>query len=213
LLLVDDHTILREGLRAFFRYKKGFKIVGEAEDGAKALELVERQRPDVVLMDIAMPNMNGIEATRAIRKRFPQTEVLILSQYEDKEYVLPLIQVGAAGYILKNSLGNDLIEAIHSVVQGDLYLSPAVARVLAREVRSSTNNLESFAEPLTPREEQILPLIVNGKTNAQIALALSISINTVVWHRSNLMSKLGVHNVAELVNYAWQHGLLNEEGQ
>lgn len=211
LLLVDDHAILLEGLRALLRYYPDIEVVGMARNGAEALEAVARVQPDVVLMDIAMPEMNGIVATRLLKEKFPQVKVLILSQYDDKEYVLPLIRVGAAGYILKNSVGVDLINALHTVASGELYLSPSVSKVLVDEFRFTLPEETQTPEALTPRESEILRYIVAGKTNAQIALALSISANTVIWHRANLMSKLGVHSAAELVSYAWQHGLVNDD--
>jgi two-component system, NarL family, response regulator LiaR len=208
LILVDDHAILREGLRAFLRYHPDIQVVGEAENGADAIELVRQLHPDVVLMDIAMPEVNGIEAARSIRASYPETYILILSQYDDKQYVLPLVQAGVSGYILKNALGDDLVQAIRTVARGELYFSSSVANVLAGEMREKKSDTP---EELTSREHQILKLIVDGKTSGQIALALSISVNTVIWHRANLMSKLGVHSVAELVRYAWQNGLTGEE--
>ncbi len=211
LLLVDDHAILLEGLRALLRYYADIDVVGEAKNGVEAIEMVERLHPDIVLMDIAMPGMNGIEATKLIRERYPKSQVLVLSQYEAKEYVLPLIRSGAAGYILKSSMGADLIDALHSVARGDIYLSPTVAKVLAEEFRNPISDSEFVAEPLTLRESQILKFIADGKTNTQIALALSIRLNTIVWHRANLMSKLGVHSAAELVSYAWQHKLISKD--
>ena len=210
ILLVDDHTILREGLRAFLRYHADMEIVGEARNGVEAAALVKQLRPDVILMDIAMPEMNGIEATRLICEMYPATKILILTQHEDPQYILQLLQVGASGYVLKDVLGIDLVAAVRTVARGESFLSPSVAKMLAQELRQTGNGKSSLPESLTPRELQVLEHVVRGKTNAQVAAALSISENTVAWHRTNLMTKLGVHSVAELVRYAIHHGLVNE---
>ncbi len=211
VLLVDDHTILRVGLRAFLRYHEDIRVIGEAEDGAEALARVEELRPDVILMDIAMPGMGGIEATRLVRERYPGTRVLILSQYNDPQYVLPLLRAGASGYLLKDALGNDLLSAVRAVAKGETFLCPSVAKMLTDEIRQPAGSRLDSPESLTPREQQILEHITQGQTSARIAEALSISVNTVEWHRANLMSKLGVHTVAELVRYAFQHGMVQEE--
>lgn len=210
VLLADDHTILRVGLRSFLGYYDDIQVVGEAQDGAAAVALVKELQPDVVLMDIAMPGVNGIQATRLIHEQRPETKVLILSQYEDPQYVLPLLRAGASGYILKDALGTDLLTAIRVVANGETFLSPSVAKILAEEIRQSTNSKSVPHSSLTPREHQILKHIAAGQTNAQIAAALVISENTVAWHRANLMDKLGVHSVVGLVRYAMQHGLVEE---
>jgi len=205
LLLVDDHAILSAGLRALLGYHDDIEIVGEARDGAEAVELVRELRPDVVLMDIAMPGLNGIEATRLIREQYPHTRVLVLSQHGERQYVLAVLQAGASGYILKRALGSDLLGALRAVARGETYLHPEVSAVLVDEVRCPD-------ERLTPREKEVLEHIVRGDTNPQIAASLSLSVKTVGWHRSNLMSKLNVHNAAELVRVALQCGLVAEEG-
>jgi len=205
LLLVDDHAILSAGLRALLGYYDDIEIVGEARDGTEAVELVGELRPDVVLMDIAMPGLNGIEATRLIRQQYPHTRVLVLSQHSDRQYVIAVLQAGASGYILKRALGSDLLGALRAVARGETYLHPEVSSVLVEEVRCP-------GESLTHREKEILAHIVHGETNPQIAASLSLSIKTVQWHRSNLMSKLNAHNAAELVRIALQRGLVVEEG-
>ncbi len=210
VLLVDDHTILRIGLRAFLRYHDDIQVVGDAHDGNEALERVQDLHPDIVLMDVAMPGMNGIEATRLIRERFPETRVLILSQYEDAQYVIPLLRAGAAGYILKDALGTDLLSALRMVARGETFLCSSVANVLAQEIRDPGSGKSDTPEALTPREREILQRIAAGLTNSRIAEALSLSVNTVEWHRANLMNKLGVHTAGELVRYAIQHGLVEE---
>jgi len=211
LLLVDDHAILREGLRALLSYYDDLLIVGEAKDGVEALAKVEELKPDVILMDIAMDGMNGLEATQLINQLYPNSRVLILSQHEDRQYVLPLLQAGAAGYILKRALGTDLVSAIRAVYHGETYLHPSVSTILLDEMRrNQANGAASFDAPTT-RELQIHRFIVQGLSNKQIALELSLSVKTVEWHRSNLMSKLDAHNVADLVRYALQHGLVDDK--
>jgi two-component system response regulator NreC len=205
VLLADDHAILSEGLRALLNHYDDVEVVGEARDGNEALARVAELRPDVVLMDIAMPGMNGIEATRLIREQHPHTRVLVLSQHGERQYVLALLQAGASGYLLKRALGSDLIGAVRTVARGETYLHPAVSTVLVEEMRHRS-------EPLTPREQEILQHIVRGQTSPQIAAGLSLSVKTVEWHRSNLMSKLNVHNTAELVRVALQCGLVVDEG-
>ena len=211
ILLVDDHTILRVGMRAFLRYHEDMEVVGEAQNGAEATALIEQLHPDVVLMDIAMPGMNGLEATRLICEKHPSIRVLILTQYEDPEYIVQLLQSGASGYILKDVLGTDLLTAIRTVARGESFLSPSVAKVLAEELRHGKDDTAAH-NALTPRELQVLKYVAGVRTNAQVAALLSISENTVAWHRANLMDKLGVHSVAELVRYAMQHGLAEASG-
>ena len=210
VLLVDDHAILREGLRALLSCYDDVQVVGEAQNGAVALEQVEALQPDVVIMDIAMPVMDGFESTRRIRQKYPQTRVLVLTQYEDKEYVVPLLQAGASGFVLKQALGADLINALRTVAQGETFLYPSVATVALEELRKPSKG-EEAGSTLTLREREILQYIVAGKTNAQIAAALMLSIKTIEWHRGNLMGKLGVHSVADLVRYALQHRLVKED--
>lgn len=206
VLLVDDHAILREGLRALLSYYDDIEVVGEAQDGAEGLARVSEFKPDVILMDIAMPGMNGLEATRLIRQQHPLTRVLILTQHEDPQYVLPLLEAGASGFVSKRALGNDLINAVRVVARGDTFLYPTAATMVVEEIRRRRED-KVTSDSLTPRELEILQHIVEGETNAQIALALSISVKTVEWHRSNLMSKLDVHSVADLVRYALEHDL------
>jgi DNA-binding NarL/FixJ family response regulator len=158
-------------------------------------------------MDIAMPGMNGLEATRLIRERFPQIRVLILTQHEDPQYVLPSLQAGASGFVSKRALGNDLITALRVVARGETFLFPTAATMVVEEIRRRRDETALTPEALTPRELEILQLIVAGKTNLQMAAELSISVKTVEWHRSNLMSKLDVHTVADLVRYALEHEL------
>jgi two-component system, NarL family, response regulator NreC len=207
ILIVDDHAILREGLRALLSYYPDVEVVGEAEDGLQAIECVERLSPDIVLMDIAMPGMNGLEATRRIRENHSNTHILVLTQYEDQPYVLELLRAGVAGYVLKRALGADLINAVRAVAQGESFLYPAVATTVLEQLRRSEENTVQDGETLTPREQEILQRVSAGETSRQIGLALNISAKTVEWHRGNLMNKLEVHSIAELVRYAIEHGL------
>ncbi len=209
VLLVDDHTILREGLRALLSYYEDVQVVGEAQNGAEAVAMVAELHPDVVMMDIAMPGINGIEATRQIRQEWPDTKVLVLSQHEDWLYVLPVLEAGASGYLLKQVLSTEVISALRTVAEGGTYLDPAVASMVAGEIQRHAGVSTLLPNPLTPRERGILSLIVVGRTNAEIAAELVLSVKTVEWHRNNLMSKLGVHSAVELVRHALRHGLVN----
>lgn len=207
VLIVDDHAILREGLRALLSYYDDIDVVGEAQDGAEAVQRAGELQPDIVLMDIAMPGMNGLEATQRIRAQYPDIRVLILTQHEDPQYVMPLLQAGASGFVSKRALGNDLINALRVVERGETFLYPTAATMVVEEIRRRRADTNSNPESLTPRELEILQHIVAGETNAQMALALSISVKTVEWHRANLMGKLNVHSVADLVRYALEHEL------
>ena len=213
VLMVDDHAILREGLRALLSYYEDVEVVGEAQDGGEAVAKAGELLPDVVLMDIAMPGMNGLEATRLIRQQYPQVRVLILTQHEDPQYVVPLLQAGASGFVTKRALGTDLINALRVVARGETFLFPTAATTVVEEIRRRNENPETTPDSLTPRELEILNLIVAGETNAQIAAALSISVKTVEWHRANLMSKLDVHSIADLVRYAMEHELVGKSAQ
>ncbi len=206
VLLVDDHAILREGLRALLSYYPDIEVIGEAEDGEQALASVSQLTPDVVLMDIAMPGMSGLEATRLIRREFPQVRVLILTQYEDETYILPLLQAGASGYVPKRALGADLTNAIRLVAKGGSFLYPPIAAPALQQLSLENN---SSNNTLTQREQEILKYVVQGKTSSQIALEMKISIKTVEWHRNNIMHKLQVESIAELVRYALQNRLVD----
>jgi DNA-binding NarL/FixJ family response regulator len=206
-MLVDDHTILIEGLRAYLSYHDDVEVVGEAHDGAEAIARVAELQPDIVLMDIAMPGINGITATSLIHEQHPHTRILVLTQHEEKQYVMALLKAGASGYILKKALGTDLINALRTVAQGGTFLYPSVATTLVEEVHRQGERAPDNPESLTPRESEILKCIARGQTNSQIAATLSISVKTVDWHRSNLMSKLNAHSAADLVRYVLEHGL------
>jgi two-component system response regulator NreC len=210
VLLVDDHAILREGLRALLSHYDDVDVVGEAQDGVEAMACVEELHPDIVLMDIAMPGMGGIQATQLIRRQYPMIRVLVLTQHDDWRYIKPLLQAGASGYVTKRALGTDLITALHIVERGETFLQPSIASKVVEQIRYETESTDTVTDPLTPREQEILGYIALGKTNPQIAITLSLSVKTVEWHRTNLMSKLDAHSVADLVRYALQHGLVDE---
>lgn len=203
VLIVDDHAMVRQGIRALLARKADITVVGEAGSGEEALEEVKRTHPDVVLMDITMPGMDGLEATRRIKAMAPETRILVLTQHEDAEFVVPLLQVGASGYILKKAGGAELVSAIRAVYSEGAFLEPRVARALVNQMSQEGQG----AEPrLTAREKQVLKLIAEGLTSREIADVLSLSEKTVIAHRTNLMEKLKVHNAAELVRYAIREG-------
>jgi DNA-binding NarL/FixJ family response regulator len=212
VLLVDDHTILRQGVRALLARESDMEVIGEAGDGVEAIDLVSNLHPDVVVMDVVMPRMNGLEATRKLRELYPELRILILSMYDDNEYVTQIIQAGAAGYVLKHAAGNDLVSAIRDVHKGASFLYPPIAAKLIDDYVRRYNNKEeeeaAEGEPLTPRERQVLTLIAEGHTNGQIAELLDVSRKTVDTHRANAMRKLELHDVTELVKYALRTGLI-----
>lgn len=212
VLLVDDHAILRAGLRALLETYPDIEVVGEANDGSEAIEQVRKLRPDVVLMDVAMPGMNGLIATRYIREENPATKVLILTQYGNKEYVLPLLEAGASGYVLKQAADTDLIKGIRSVHCGDSFLYPPIAKMLLEAYVSEEQATDPY-ETLTPREREILVLVARGYSNREIADILHISPKTVDVHRTRFMKKLDLHSVAEVTRYAIRRGLLDAGGE
>ncbi|OGO35966.1 MAG: hypothetical protein A2W35_19105 [Chloroflexi bacterium RBG_16_57_11] len=207
ILIADDHGVLRAGLVALLNYETGFEVVGEAENSEEALRLASENHPDLILMDLNMPEMGGIEATRRIRKSLPNVRVLILTLYEDVDLVHEAIQAGADGYILKRAAKTELISAIQTVMRGDLYVHPAMMRALLSEPEPETKPSAALAEPLTPREVDVLRLIVRGYTNSQIAEILSLSVRTVEYHRANLTGKLNLHSRVDLIRYAAENGI------
>lgn len=211
ILLADDHTILRKGLRLLLERENGFTIVGEAAHGREVVEAVERDMPDVVIMDIAMPMMNGIEATRRIAETHPRTAVIILSVHSDEAYVLRALKAGARGYLLKDSAESDLLQAVRAVASGKAYFSPAVSKILAddyvRQVRDQ--GVEDPYDLLTPRERELLQLIAELKATKEIAEILGLSPHTVDTHRGNLMQKLNVHSIPEVILYAVRRGVVS----
>lgn len=210
VLVVDDHTVVRDGICALLALAGDIEVVGEASNGSEALKIVKETNPDVVLMDIAMPIMGGLEATRRINKEFPRTKVLVLTQYDDKEYVFPVIESGAAGFISKAAASSELASGIRSVYKGDSYLSPSVAKLLVENYRHTTVK-QASQDPydhLTEREREVLKLLAEGYSTQKIANMLVITPKTVEGHKTNLMAKLGIHNRTDLIKYALRKGII-----
>ena len=210
ILLADDHTIIRSGLRLLLDQQPDFKVVAEAENGRQAVELVSQHHPEVVVLDIGMPQLNGIEATQQIVSQDPRTHVVILSMHSDEGYVLRALKAGAQAYILKNSAEADLIRAIRTVSEGKSFFSPAISKMLledyVRQIRD--RHVEDSYDLLTPREREILQLLAEGKTNKEVANILKLSLYTVETHRGNILEKLNLHGVPELILYAVRKGII-----
>jgi two-component system, NarL family, response regulator NreC len=211
IILADDHTVMRAGLRALLERQPNLEVVGEAEDGRQTVELASSHVPDVVVMDIAMPILNGVEATRRLIRQQPTISVVILSMYSDESYVMRALEAGARAYLLKDSAVTDLIRAIEAVSQGKSFFSPKISRILAEEyVRAlRQKGVADSYELLTPREREILQLLAEGKTNKEVATSLNISVYTAETHRGNILQKLNLHSSAELVLYAVRKGIIS----
>jgi len=208
VLVVDDHAIVREGICSLLARRKDIQVVGQAADGKQAVAQVASLAPDVVLMDISMPVMNGLEATVEVRRNFPNVRILVLSQYESKEYVLPLLRAGAAGYIAKRARASELVDAIRAVYYEGAFLQPNIARAVVEGV---TDGSRAEAQPiLTEREKQVVRLVADGLSSREIAEELGLSVKTVDTHRANIMEKLGIHSSAELVKYAIREGIATD---
>ena len=209
LLVADDHGLLRAGLIALLNAETGMTVVGEADDENSAVSLAVEKRPDVILMDISMPDSGGLEATRRIKQLVPEARVLIMTVHEDKGLMQEAIRIGAMGYILKRAIKSELVNAIQAVMRGELYLHPAMARLLFLEDRSpQPQEIRSTPTTLTFREMEVLRLIARGHTNSQIAETLHISVRTVEYHRGNLTAKLNLRSRSELMRYAEEKGLV-----
>ena len=206
VLVVDDHAILRDGIRALLGLHDDIEIVGEASEGKEAIKKARELVPDVVVMDIAMPEMDGLEATRRIRKKSPEVKVLVLTQHDNREYILSAIKAGVAGYVPKRALGSDLVSAIRTVYKGDSFLYPSAAAALIDSYLHQAE--EEPYDRLTAREREILKLIAEGHTSREIAGILFISLKTVLGHRTKIMEKLDLHNRTELIKYAMRKGLI-----
>jgi|SRR5437867_10233719 len=213
VLLADDHTVVRQGLRALLEAEEDITVVGEAENGRQAVQMAKRMQPEVVVMDIAMPQLNGLEATRQITKESPKSHVLILSSYSDDEYVQQLTDAGASGYLVKQTAANDLVTAIREAKKGNAFFSPAISKRLLEHYRSSIHRPPDQKKPtkLTPRELEVLQLVAEGYANKQIAAELFISVKTVEKHRQQLMHKLDIHDIAGLTRYAIAKGIIENK--
>jgi DNA-binding NarL/FixJ family response regulator len=210
VLLVDDHQLMREGLRRILEATRDIQVVGEADDGRAALESVATHRPDVVVMDVTMQGLNGIEATQSLRQAHPEVRVVALSAHADKRYVRNMVKAGASAYVLKESASDDLLRAVRAAAQGEHYLSPRVTGALLESWTSNAS--ESVHEVLGPREREVLRLLSEGKTSKEIGQALGLSVKTVETHRRNVGQKLGLHSVAQLTKYAVREGLTDLGG-
>jgi two-component system response regulator NreC len=210
IVLADDHAVMRRGLRLVLLEQQDFQVVGEASDGREAVRLAETLQPDVMVLDISMPGLNGIEAARQISAKHPNTALVVLSMHSDEGYVLRALKAGVRGYLLKESPEADFIQAIHCVSQGKAFFSPAVSRTLAEDYvrQSNERDIEDSYDLLTVREREILQLIAEGRSNKEVAATLNLSVYTVETHRSNVMSKLNLHSIPELILYAVRKGVI-----
>ena len=212
VLLAEDHTIVRKGLRSLLEDEDAIEVIGEAQDGREAVGKAGQLLPDVVLMDIAMPGLNGLEATRQIKKLFPQVGVLILTMHTTEEYILQVLQAGASGYVVKQAAPSELVLAIHAVYRGDNFLSPSISRgVIEEYIRRTEGMIENSYDRLTNREREVLQLVAEGYSSREIGELLFISEKTVETHRSHLMDKRDLHSTAELTRYAIRKGVISPE--
>jgi two-component system response regulator NreC len=210
ILLADDHTVMRNGLRLLLERQRNLTVVAEASDGRESVRLAEELSPDVVVMDIAMPNLNGIEASRQIIASNPDIAIVILSMHSDESYVIRALKAGARAYLLKDSAEGDLIAAIHAITDGKSFFSPAISRILVEDYmrQLEQKHVEDTYELLTAREREILQLLAEGKANKEVAAMLNLSIYTVETHRTHILQKLNLHNVPELILYAVRKGII-----
>jgi two-component system, NarL family, response regulator NreC len=213
VVIADDHALVRDGIKALLRLTEDIEVVGEATDGRQAIEQCRELKPDVVLMDIAMPGLGGLEATLELKHEAPKTRVLVLTQYDDLEYVRRFLKIGVAGYVLKRMLGSELSSAIRSAVQGGLVLDPQVAmQVMQRAPERAGPEPDDLYETLTDREKQVLRLVALGQSNKEVAESLGISVKTAMTHREHLMEKLNLRNRTDLIKFAIKQGVIRVEG-
>jgi DNA-binding NarL/FixJ family response regulator len=210
ILLADDHTVMRNGLRLLLERQPHLEVIGEAADGRQAVALSESANPDVVVMDIAMPNLNGIEATRQIVNRNPRTAIAILSMHSDESYVIRALKAGARAYLLKDSAEADLLAAVRALTEGKSFFSPAISKILVEDYmrQLESRGAEDTYELLTKREREILQLLAEGRTNKEVANMLNLSLYTVETHRTHILQKLNLHSVPELILYAVRKGII-----
>ena len=213
VFIADDHAIIRDGLRHILSRAPEYEIIGEAGDGREAIEKIEELEPDIVLLDISMPFLTGVEVARHIKQKAPSIKIIILSQYDNFEYIKELLEIGVDGYVLKDDTSDELLRAVSEVLKGNNFLSPDITRIFISDYSGSgktgkEGELETQFNLLTPREREILKLIADGRQNAAIASILFISEHTVKTHRSNIMKKLDIHNLVDLIKYAMKNGLI-----
>jgi two-component system response regulator NreC len=212
VLIADDHALVREGIAAFLKLCDDIEVVGEASDGIEAIEKANKLHPDIIIMDINMPKLGGLEATIEIKKTHPDIKVLVLTQYEDREYISRFLKAGVSGYLLKKAVGSDLIAELKAIIRGDLYLYSSVASEVVKGYLHGDSQLNIDTtnpyEKLTDREKQVLKLVAEGYTHKEVADMLFISVKTVVAHQTNIGEKLGIHNRASLIKFAIQKGII-----
>jgi two-component system, NarL family, response regulator NreC len=211
IVLADDHVVMHNGLKLLLERQSNFEVAGEAINGREAVEICEKEKPDVLVLDIAMPNLNGIEAARQISAKMPQIAIVILSMHSDESYVLRALKAGARAYLLKDSAEADLINAIRAVTEGKAFFSPAISKMLVEDYmrRLEQRGVEDSYELLTTREREILQLLAEGKSNKEVAAMLNLSLYTVETHRGNILQKLNLHSVPELILYAVRKGVIS----
>ncbi len=207
ILLADDHKIFREGMRSLLEKEPNMVVIGEAGNGKETVKLAQELLPDVVIMDITMPDLNGIDATRQLKKKTPHTQVLCLSQHSERNFVLAMFEVGAAGYLLKDSAFDELARAIYAVYSNKIYISPQIAHYIIDESLARASEKKVSSAVLTPKEREVLQLIAEGKSTKQIAMRLNRSMKTIETHRRQISKKLHIHSIAELTKYAISEGL------
>ena len=215
VLIADDHTLVRAGIRLLLETAPDVRVVGEASDGSEAIRLARELRPNLVLMDIAMPNMDGLEATREIKRELPEVQILALTMHEGEDYFFKILAAGAGGYVLKRAAANDLLTAVRTVAGGEVFLYPSVAKKLVADYLGRGGGHEDVAHAavgLTPREHEVLGHIAAGLSNREIAERLTVSLSTVQTHYAHIIDKLNLHNRTELVKYALRHGLIDDTG-
>jgi DNA-binding NarL/FixJ family response regulator len=212
IILVDDHKIMRDGLRTLIKKESGMEVIAEAETGRKAIQLVQELKPDVAIMDIAMPDLNGIDATKQIITQFPDVKIIALSMHSDRRFVAGILEAGASGYLLKDCAFEELARAIREVIAGRIYLSPGIIGVVIKDyVHSISGKKLSISPPLTMREREVLQLLAEGQSAKEIALGFKLSVKTVETHRQQIMNKLNIRSIAELTKYAIREGLTTLE--
>lgn len=211
VVIADDHAIVREGVKALLHLADDIEVVGEAADGREAIAKAQSLEPDVMLMDIAMPDLGGLEATVEIRRQQPRIRILVLSQYEDREYIRRFLKLGVSGYVLKKSAGSDLLAAIRAVHRGGLVLDPDIAREAMQERDAGASSGADPYESLTDREKQVLKLVAEGRANKEVADLLGISVKTAMSHREHIMEKLDLHSRTELIRFALKQGIIRVE--